>query len=65
MRGLLVLVGALWLAGMAAQASAFPVATAADRVPIAVGDGCGPGSHWVPPGYAKHAKWRPGHCAPN
>ena len=23
---------------------------------------CGPGARWVRQGYAKHAKWRPGHC---
>jgi len=23
---------------------------------------CGPGSHWVRSGYAKHGKWRPAHC---
>ncbi|HEY3908258.1 MAG TPA: hypothetical protein VGM07_00025 [Stellaceae bacterium] len=26
---------------------------------------CGHGWHWVPPGYARHGKWRDGHCAPN
>jgi hypothetical protein len=24
---------------------------------------CGRGWHWVPAGYAKHAKWRAAHCA--
>ena len=26
---------------------------------------CPAGSHWVAAGYAKHAKYRAGHCAPN
>jgi hypothetical protein len=26
---------------------------------------CPNGWHWVPAGYAKHAKWRPSHCTPN
>jgi len=26
---------------------------------------CGKGQHWVPSGYAKHGKYRVGHCAPN
>ena len=26
---------------------------------------CGKGQHWVPAGYAKHGKYRAGHCAPN
>jgi hypothetical protein len=26
---------------------------------------CGKGQHWVPAGYAKHGKYRGGHCAPN
>lgn len=26
---------------------------------------CGKGQHWVPAGYAKHGKYRTGHCAPN
>ena len=25
---------------------------------------CGPGQYWVPSGYAKHGKYRAGHCAP-
>ncbi len=24
---------------------------------------CGEGGHWVPAGYAKHGKWRNGHCS--
>jgi hypothetical protein len=25
---------------------------------------CGKGQRWVPAGYAKHGKYRTGHCAP-
>jgi hypothetical protein len=25
---------------------------------------CGKGQRWVPAGYAKHGKYRAGHCAP-
>jgi hypothetical protein len=25
---------------------------------------CGQGQRWVPAGYAKHGKYRAGHCAP-
>jgi hypothetical protein len=25
---------------------------------------CGQGQYWVPSGYAKHGKYRAGHCAP-
>ena len=25
---------------------------------------CGQGQRWIPAGYAKHGKYRPGHCAP-
>jgi hypothetical protein len=31
---------------------------------VLVADHCGQGRHWVPAGYAKHGKWRAGHCAP-
>ena len=42
------------------RAAAAPVAAI---VPV---DGrCGRGWHWVPAGYAKHGKWRDGHCSPN
>lgn len=26
---------------------------------------CGKGQRWVPAGYAKHGKYRAGHCAPS
>jgi hypothetical protein len=25
--------------------------------------GCPPGTYWTEAGYARHAKWRPAHCA--
>jgi hypothetical protein len=31
---------------------------------VLVAHHCGQGRHWVPAGYAKHGKWRAGHCAP-
>jgi hypothetical protein len=37
-----------------------PVPNQASAAPAA----CPAGSHWVEPGYARHGKWRPGHCAP-
>ncbi len=39
------------------------VAPAAAAMPIDAR--CGHGWHWVPPHYAKHAKWRAGHCSRN
>ena len=30
---------------------------------VLVAHHCGQGRHWVPAGYAKHGKWRAGHCA--
>jgi hypothetical protein len=34
-------------------------------VPMAAADahGCPPGTYWEEAGYARHAKWRPAHCA--
>ena len=40
-----------------APAKSMPPAVAADS------HGCPPGSYWVEEGYARHAKWRPAHCA--
>jgi hypothetical protein len=31
---------------------------------LAVSHKCGKGQYWVPAGYAKHGKYRAGHCAP-
>ena len=39
-------------------------ATSAKGVPVATHN-CGKGQHWVPAGYAKHGKYRAGHCAPS
>src|SRR5215469_5248979 len=30
---------------------------------VTVAHHCGKGRYWVPAGYAKHGKWRAGHCA--
>lgn len=38
------------------------VAPAARSLPVA--HHCGQGQRWVPAGYAKHGKYRAGHCAP-
>jgi len=63
---------ALWaLIGMscALPAGAAPAgrepALAAGSAIVNIAGGCGRGYHWVPPGYARHGKWRGGHCAPN
>ncbi len=39
------------------------VAAAPAVVPIA--QKCPQGQRWVPAGYAKHGKYRPGHCVPS
>ena len=55
--------------------TSFPTAEAAPSAPnkeaIALVSGivpaaqkCGAGQRWVPAGYAKHGKYRAGHCAP-
>jgi hypothetical protein len=38
--------------------------TVSNSVPAATKK-CGQGQHWVPAGYARHGKYRAGHCAPN
>lgn len=52
-----------------AAAAAPPVASRPAVAPatniVRVDARCGRGWHWVPPGYAKHGKWRNGHCAPD
>jgi hypothetical protein len=40
-------------------------ATNSWSLPAASSHKCGKGQHWVPAGYAKHGKYRTGHCAPN
>jgi hypothetical protein len=42
---------------------AAPAATFAQTTPAATHN-CGKGQRWVPAGYAKHGKYRAGHCAP-
>lgn len=32
---------------------------------VPVANRCPQGQHWVPAGYAKHGKYRVGHCSPN
>jgi hypothetical protein len=31
---------------------------------LAATHNCGKGQRWIPAGYAKHGKYRAGHCAP-
>ena len=40
-----------------------PTATVTTIVPVA-SHKCAKGQYWVPAGYAKHGKYRAGHCAP-
>ncbi len=44
------------------QGNRQPAASALQETPTA--DACGHGWYWEQPGYAKHGKWRPAHCAP-
>jgi hypothetical protein len=39
-----------------------PAAARASQV-IAVTYSCTTGQRWIAAGYARHGKWRPGHCA--
>lgn len=62
-------IGAFWLAA-SIQAAAIPpvpgstmIAVASTSIPAA-SHKCGNGQRWVPAGYAKHGKYRAGHCAP-
>jgi hypothetical protein len=64
------LLGALGLAAGFSTADATtsgpistPTATVAKSVPVA-SHKCAKGQYWVPAGYAKHGKYRAGHCAP-
>jgi hypothetical protein len=60
-------VGLAAISAVAVAAPRFPnreaVAPAANIAPA--GTRCGHGWHWVPAGYAKHGKWRDGHCSRN
>jgi hypothetical protein len=64
---LTIIVGLVAAASAAAAAPSLPsraaVAPVAAAVPIDAR--CGQGWHWVPPHYAKHAKWRAGRCSRN
>jgi hypothetical protein len=64
------------LAGAFAIAIALQTASAAPSLPsgaalassptsvLVAHHHCGKGQRWVAAGYAKHGKYRPGHCAP-
>jgi hypothetical protein len=41
-----------------------PEVTFTQTSPVAAHN-CGKGQRWVPAGYAKHGKYRAGHCAPS
>lgn len=67
------LVGSIIALGLAAglqtaDAAPWPptgnTALAPKSVPVA-SHNCGKGQRWVPAGYAKHGKYRAGHCAPS
>ena len=63
---LLIAVGVLVVPLTAWAAPALPnraEAVSASNI-VLVDRRCGPDAHWVRPGYAKHGKWRPGHCRP-
>lgn len=66
----LAVAGALGLAVSCPVSDAAPLGAGlavliptAKSVPAAAPN-CGKGQRWVPAGYAKHGKYRPGHCAP-
>ena len=66
----LAFVGAVGIAVSLQAAAAVPsVPSSAAAKPIIKGvpvasHNCGKGQRWVPAGYAKHGKYRVGHCAP-
>jgi hypothetical protein len=51
-------------AGTPALPAGAAVGLASNAAPAA-SHKCGKGQHWVAAGYAKHGKYRIGHCAPN
>jgi hypothetical protein len=66
----LAFVGAFGLAVSFQTAAAVPLVSSSgaakpviQSVPVA-SHNCGKGQRWVPAGYAKHGKYRVGHCAP-
>ena len=65
----LTLVGALGLA-VTLQADAAPLGTGGailagvPKSVLAASSHCPKGQRWIPAGYAKHGKYRAGHCVP-
>jgi hypothetical protein len=68
-----LLAGCVLAVGLTAGLQAAAVTRLPDRaaigalsqsVPVA-SHKCGQGQRWVPAGYAKHGKYRAGHCAPS
>ena len=66
----LAFIGALGLAagnqpaGAALLGANSGIFAPAPKTTMAASHNCGKGQRWVPAGYAKHGKYRPGHCAP-
>jgi hypothetical protein len=62
-----ILVSAAWIGSAAAALPRLPsrAATLSMTSVVRADARCGHGRHWIPPGYAKHGKWRNGHCSPN
>jgi hypothetical protein len=66
----LAFVGALGLAGGYQTAGAAPLGTGSNvltpipKITLAASPSCPKGQRWIPAGYAKHGKYRAGHCAP-
>ena len=67
---LVAFVGMLCLAAGAQSTNGAPLArngsvsAAPSKVTLAANPSCPKGQRWVPAGYAKHGKYRAGHCAP-
>jgi len=65
---LLILVGSLGTVAVLDRAGATPLSASSPILaPIsmpAASHNCGTRQRWVPAGYAKHGKYRAGHCAP-
>ena len=56
--------GGLCGSGANAAPIAGRIGASPSSVIVRIADGGGRGYRWVPPGYAKHRRYRPGHCAP-
>ena len=69
MRGLLLLSIALCCTGFALPAHAVvapgkhEIGTGQATIRIAQNQKCPPGSWWMPDGYQRKGKWKPGHCS--